>query len=77
MTRDQIRRKYIVSTPDNVTEILRQTFAQEDHGNAGNIFDRAGFITYFTEQNYRVDDADDAWMLYQSYRHELAKYEPT
>jgi hypothetical protein len=73
MTKDQLRRKYIVTAPDPASAILKQAFEEED---CGRIFSKAGFVGCFVQQNCAPEDIDDAWMLYQTYRHELAKYEP-
>ena len=75
MTRAELRRRYIVTTPDEVSDILKEAFMQDDERKTR--FPEMGFITFFSVLNgHKRSDVLEAWDKYEDYHKELNYFEP-
>lgn len=70
MTKDELRRKFIVATPDAVGLVLKLVFVVEDNTNRA--VPESEFETM--KNGYNPADVDLAWGFYTQYRAELAHY---
>jgi len=73
MTREALRRKYIVTSEPPVTAMLREAFDEDDRD--GRMTEEA-FVDHFLLNDCDLPDVRNAWIVYQKYHNELANYEP-
>lgn len=76
MTREQLRRRFIVSTPDPVSNILKEAFQDDDE--TKRVFDESSFFLRFHPmEGYHAKDVSTAYDFYMQYLDELRRYEPS
>lgn len=76
MTKEQLRRRFIVSTRDQVSNILKEAFQADDADNT--TYDKASFFLRFHPmEGYDADDVNAAFEFYEKYLTELLFYEPS
>lgn len=76
MTKDQLRRRYIVTTPDVVSQILKDAFLNDDREGRINDDEEDIFIAGFTARNFPFPTIELAWQAYKAYHAELERFEP-
>ena len=75
MTKAELRRKYIVTIPDEISDILKEAFMQDDDRKTR--FKEMGFITHFSMLNgHSTAHVNEAWDKYEAYHKELNHFEP-